>query len=119
MGGTMTQFDDARLQELLEIFGQEDFAMVVEAFLDETGHAVAALSEMVGSRPDPVREAQMHYLVGAARNLGAVAFGDICKRHQLSKDIFSADDYAHLCQIFQETSAAFTAKIAESMNNAA
>ena len=52
----MSQFDDARIAELREIFGKEDFALVVEAFLEEAGQAVATLADMTGSDPDPVRE---------------------------------------------------------------
>lgn len=115
----MTQFDDARLAELLEVFGPEDLGMVVEAFLEETGQAMTTLSDMVGSGPGPVREAQMHYLVGAARNLGAVAFGDLCKRYQLSQDVFSAEDYAALSAAFRETSDAFASRMQQQIDSAA
>ena len=115
----MTRFDDARLAELLEVFGPEDLAMVVDAFLEEAGQALAGLSDMIGAGPDQVREAQMHYLVGAARNLGAVEFGDLCKRHQLSQDVFTAEDYAQLCDVFRETSVAFAQHIDVQVNNAA
>ena len=66
----MIKFDDARLAELLEIFGTEDLAMVVEAFLDETEQALSGMTDLIGSGPSPEREKHMHYLVGAARNLG-------------------------------------------------
>lgn len=115
----MTQFDDARLAELQEIFGPEDFCLVVEAFLEEAGQAVATLAEMVGSGPDPVREAQMHYLVGSARNLGAAALGDLCRRYQQSQDKFTEDDYAAVTLAFRETSEAFGRKLQEQYGSAA
>lgn len=115
----MTEFDDARLAELLEIFGKEDFALVVEAFLEEAGRAVATLADMIGSGPDPVREAQMHYLVGSARNLGAASFGDLCRHYQLSRAAFTDDDYAVLTRAFRETSEAFGRKLQEQIDSAA
>ncbi len=74
----MSEFDDARLTDLLEVFGPDDLALVIEAFLEEAEQAVAGLADLVGDGPDTIREQQMQHLVGAARNLGAVEFGNLC-----------------------------------------
>jgi HPt (histidine-containing phosphotransfer) domain-containing protein len=115
----MTRFDERRLAELIEIFGPEDLALVVEAFMEETREALATLAEMVGPGPDPVREAQLHYLVGAAHNLGAVAFGDLCKRFQRCDKDFTVEDFAALNAMFRETREAFDDRLRAQLGSAA
>ncbi len=115
----MSQFDESRLMELIEVFGPDDLTMVIEAFLDEAGEAVSGLADLLSDGPDPVREAQLHYLVGAARNLGATEFGDLCAKYQRSLDGYNADNHADLRTSFQETCQAFNDRVAEAISRAA
>ena len=117
-GESMVEFDDERLSELLDVFGAEDLKLVVDAFFEEAEQALAGLAELIGPEPDPIRQGQLHYLVGAARNLGAFAFGELCKTYQLS-DGFSADDLARLRKTFRNTCDDFTARMSEKITSAA
>lgn len=117
-GESMVEFDDERLSELLDVFGVEDLKLIVDAFFEEAGQALAGLSDLIGPEPDPIREGQLHYLVGAARNLGAVAFGELCKEYQLS-DGFSASDHARLRETFRNTCDDFTARMLAKATDAA
>ena len=114
----MVQIDEARLKELQEVFGPEDLAMVVEAFLEEVRQALATVADMVGSGPTALREAQLHYLVGSARNMGVVAFADLCKCYQLSQDVFTQQDYETLVKAFRQASASLDRRLRET-NSAA
>ena len=117
-GASMVEFDEERLSELLDVFGAEYLKMVVDAFFEEAEQALAGLADLTGANPDSIREGQLHYLVGAARNLGAVAFGELCKTYQLS-DAFSASDHARLREVFRNTCDDFTARIQEKITDAA
>lgn len=114
----MVEFDEERLAELLDVFGPEDLTLVVDAFFEEAEQALAGLSDLTGPNPDKIREGQLHYLIGAARNLGAVAFGDLCKTYQLS-DGFSDSDHARLRDVFRNTCNEFTTRVQRKITDAA
>ena len=68
--------DWTRVEELRAEIGCEDFAEVVELFLDEVDGIVARLQRA----PDPARyEDDLHFLKGSAWNLGFRAFGALCQ----------------------------------------
>ncbi|MCB2115869.1 MAG: Hpt domain-containing protein [Rhodobacteraceae bacterium] len=68
--------DWTRVEELRAEIGCEDFAEVVELFLDEVDGVVARLQ----CAPDPTRfEDDLHFLKGSAWNLGFEAFGALCQ----------------------------------------
>lgn len=70
--------DWSRVAELRDEIGAEDFDEVLELFLDEVGGAVAALP---GSVDDAKQvEEQMHFLKGAAMNLGFDALSSLCRK---------------------------------------
>ncbi|WP_323763812.1 Hpt domain-containing protein [Marinovum sp.] len=65
--------DWSRVSELRAEVGDEDFAEVVELFLDEVDGVIGTLT------PGAVDlEAQLHFLKGSALNLGFDAFADLC-----------------------------------------
>jgi len=85
--------DEARLRELESDFGAEDLDEIIDAFLEEASEAVEALEPMLSDQPSAERAAQFHFLAGAARNLGAVAFGSLAKRLESENGPFGAEDY--------------------------
>lgn len=65
-----------RLNELRSEIGDDDFAEVVDLFLLEADEVIARIS--VGAGP-AMLEADLHFLKGAALNLGFRAFAALCQ----------------------------------------
>ncbi|MFT3690009.1 Hpt domain-containing protein [Paenirhodobacter sp.] len=65
--------DWGRVGELRDEIGNEDFADVVNLFLEEVGETLDTLN----SNPAELG-ARLHFLRGSAWNLGFRAFGDLC-----------------------------------------
>ncbi|MBP0483294.1 Hpt domain-containing protein [Sagittula salina] len=68
--------DWARVGELVDEIGAEDFEEVVELFLLEVDGAISALEAAAGNAV--IVEEQMHFLKGAALNLGFEALAQLC-----------------------------------------
>lgn len=68
--------DWARVRELRYEIGEDGFEEVVGLFLDEADETVARLSPIVGAKKFA---ADLHYLKGAALNLGFAALAAICQ----------------------------------------
>ncbi|WP_136443355.1 Hpt domain-containing protein [Pacificoceanicola onchidii] len=69
--------DWARVGELREEIGPEDFGEVLELFLMEVEGAIDLLD---GAQGDPVvTEEQMHFLKGASLNLGFADLAALCE----------------------------------------
>ena len=69
--------DWARVRELRNEIGAQDFAEVAELFLDEVASAVSAL----GSDPAEGSIASgLHFIKGSALNLGFAGLADACRR---------------------------------------
>lgn len=66
--------DRARLSELKEEIGEEDFGEVAAIFLDEMNETLSALS----ANPEAVTAAAFHGLRGSASNLGFSGFATAC-----------------------------------------
>lgn len=66
-----------RVLQLQEEVGEEDFKEVVAMFLDEVGEEIKSLSPDLSA---PELESKLHFLKGAALNLGLQSFADICRR---------------------------------------
>lgn len=65
--------DWSRVSELRAEVGEEDFAEVVDLFLEEVDSVIECLS------PDADDiEAQLHFLKGSALNLGFAEFAECC-----------------------------------------
>ncbi len=74
--------DWARANELVDEIGAEDFDEVMELFLDEVGLAITALEAAGGDAT--IVEEQMHFLKGAALNLGFETLAQICMKGEKS-----------------------------------
>lgn len=70
--------DWARVAELRDEIGAEDFDEVVELFLMEVEGAIETLEGAAGN--PIVTEEQMHFLKGAALNLGFAGLAEICNK---------------------------------------
>ncbi len=78
-----------RVSELIDEIGAEDFGEVVELFLDEVDSAIQLLA---GAEGDPVViEEQMHFLKGAALNLGFESLAQLCMKGEKAASAGRAD----------------------------
>jgi len=68
--------DWGRVSELRDEIGAEDFAEVVEIFLEEVDEAIAELGKSGGAGD---LETQLHFLKGSALNLGFADFSKHCQ----------------------------------------
>ena len=74
--------DWSRVDELVDEIGAEDFAEVVDLFLDEVEIAIVALEKCEGN--PVVTEEQMHFLKGASLNLGFAELAQLCLKGEKS-----------------------------------
>lgn len=65
-----------RVHDLRDEIGDDEFAEVVELFLDEVEIEIAALR---GKVPLDTLESRLHFLKGSALNLGFAQFCDMCQ----------------------------------------
>lgn len=103
--------DWARVCELRDEIGAEDFEEVTELFLAEVSQCIADLP--AARSPAALRE-RMHALKGASLNLGFAALADICRageRAAAQGDV-NAVRPAEVQNIFAASLAAFEAEIA-------
>ena len=68
--------DWARVSELRDEVGAEDFDEVVELFLEEVDEAIAALRDLTDLSE---LETQCHFLKGSALNIGFRDFANLCQ----------------------------------------
>lgn len=68
--------DWERVKELRGEIGADDFAEVVEMFLQEADEAISRLSTTMTTKE---LEGDLHFLKGAALNLGFVALSGLCQ----------------------------------------
>ncbi|MDO8328576.1 MAG: Hpt domain-containing protein [Cypionkella sp.] len=65
-----------RVNELRSEIGDDDFAEVVALFLEEADEVILRLSAATGAK---ALEADLHFLKGAALNLGFADFAALCQ----------------------------------------
>ena len=99
--------DQARLQELVNDFGAEDFDDLIESFLEEAAEAVATFEAMISEDVSDERSAQFHFLRGCALNIGAVDLAELCHAFEGRDAGFSGADYRSLLSQFQAVQAYF------------
>lgn len=68
--------DWSRVEELRTEIGADDFAEVVEIFLEEVEEAIDAIR---GEVPTDKIESKLHFLKGSALNLGFSEFSTLCQ----------------------------------------
>lgn len=74
--------DWTRVSQLVDEIGAEDFGEVVDLFLDEVETAIGILDTAEGN--PVVFEEQMHFLKGAALNLGFESLAQLCMKGEKS-----------------------------------
>lgn len=99
--------DWMRVNELVDEIGTEDFDEVVELFLMEVDHAIGLLEE--GASNPVVVEEQLHFLKGAALNLGFETMAQLCNKGEKAAaarrpDVVSAEEVR---QIYASSRAQF------------
>ena len=82
--------DWARVEELRDEIGADDFGEVVEIFLEEVEEEIAALRAGVG---DDALESKLHFLKGSALNLGFRDFSVLC---QAGETAAAAGEYGRI-----------------------
>lgn len=75
-GSGKEMIDWTRVTELRDEIGADDFGEVVDMFLEETDEVIARLNPGDAAKS---LEADMHFLKGAALNLGFAAFAALCQ----------------------------------------
>ncbi|NRA98300.1 MAG: Hpt domain-containing protein [Rhodobacteraceae bacterium] len=90
----------SRVQELRDEVGDEDFAEVVELFLEE----VEAALDRLATAPENVRE-ELHFLKGSALNLGFRGLALACLTAEQSED--GAMDLSDLPSIYRNSKTKF------------
>ena len=103
--------DWARVRELRHEIGEDGFEEVVGLFLDEADETVARLTPDVGAKKFA---ADLHYLKGAALNLGFSALAAICQdgERRANHDDLGVD-LTLLRQIYADSRAQFLGGQAE------
>lgn len=102
--------DWAAVEELRSEIGEEDFAEVVAAFLDETDEVVARLRDA----PDPAGfRADFHFLKGSALNLGLKGFAEVCRQAEALAAGGNGQeiDLCHAVETYQKSKAEFLTTI--------
>lgn len=97
--------DWERVKELRGEIGAEDFTEVVEMFLEEADEAVKRLTPALSAK---AMEADLHFLKGAALNLGFVALCTLCQDGERRASAGStAVDLKTVIQVYSDSKAAF------------
>lgn len=74
--GCRRMIDWGRVKELRDEIGADDFDEVVALFLEEADEVIARISPAAGAK---ALEADLHFLKGAALNLGFADFAALCQ----------------------------------------
>lgn len=78
----------ARINALRGEIGDDDFNEVAEMFLEESDAVIARMSIRAGA---PMLEANLHFLKGAALNLGFREFAALCQQGERQASLGSCD----------------------------
>lgn len=98
--------DWSRVNELRDEVGEEDFAEVVELFIEEVDEVINTLR----TAPQPTAlEEQLHFLKGSALNLGFASFSAICQRGEKTAATDGADtiDIAEILACYDQSKTIF------------
>jgi histidine phosphotransfer protein HptB len=112
----VTMIDWGRVRELRDEIGAEDFAEVVQLFLEETDE----VAEKIGSNmPESEIESALHFLKGSALNLGFRELASLCQVGEKAAALgqFKTIDLNQVVVIYERSKAAFD--IGQNAENAA
>lgn len=98
-----------RVAQLREEVGQEDFAEVVDLFLEEVDEVTARLA--AGEDPERLRD-DLHFLKGSALNLGFAEFGRLCQEGERAAGKGEAPPLRPLLDCYRASRAEFVALMA-------
>ena len=97
--------DWERVKELRGEIGADDFAEVVEMFMEEADEAIARLTPSLTAK---ALEADLHYLKGAALNLGFIALSALCQEGERRAAAGSTDvDLDAVHRVYADSRRAF------------
>ncbi|QCO55813.1 Hpt domain-containing protein [Pseudorhodobacter turbinis] len=96
-----------RINELRNEIGAEDFAEVVEMFLEEADEVAVTIA--AGIEPDAV-EAALHFLKGSALNLGFQELAQLCQTGEkaAAKGDAATIDLGKVISVYEESKTSFT-----------
>jgi HPt (histidine-containing phosphotransfer) domain-containing protein len=103
--------DWGRVKDLRSEIGAEDFSDVVALFLEEADEVIARISASAGAKG---LESDLHFLKGAALNLGFDALATVCQdgeRRAAAGDV--AIDLDRVRQVYTESKAKFDAGLGQ------
>ena len=102
----------SRISELRDEVGHDDFAEVVDLFLEEANEVLERLRN--GPGPGDL-ERQLHFLKGSAMTLGFAHFSQLCQQGECKSASGQADDVdlAEILAAFETSCAAFHSQLAE------
>lgn len=112
MGGRQ-MIDWMRVKELRDEIGADDFDEVVALFLEEADEVIARIAPASGAK---TLEADLHFLKGAALNLGFADFAALCQsgeRRAAAGDTGADVDLVRAC--YHSSKAAFGLGLAQSL----
>ena len=97
-----------RVRELRDEIGTDEFADVVDLFLEEVESEISALRGR--DRPDRI-EARLHFLKGSALNLGFEDFAALCQtgEQMASQGHAHEVDITEIIEAYDKSRAAFIA----------
>jgi HPt (histidine-containing phosphotransfer) domain-containing protein len=94
-----------RVNELRDEIGANDFDEVVALFLEEADAVILRISPVAGAK---ALECDLHFLKGAALNLGFSDFANFCQDGERRAAVGDLDvDLAQLCASYQASKRAF------------
>lgn len=102
----------ARVAELREEVGEEDFAEVVDLFLEEVE---GVLMRLQGEPVVATLESDLHFVKGSALTLGFQKLSDVChqgERHAHAAQ-YDAVDIQAVLETYAASKAEFTARIVQ------
>lgn len=101
-----------RISGLRDEVGSDDFAEVIELFLEEVEEVILRLERS----PEPSTfEADFHFLKGSALNLGFSAFSELCQAYEsaASQGMFELIEVPVAVQSYRDSRAEFSDRAAE------
>ena len=105
--------DWERVKELRGEIGADDFVEVVEMFLQEADEAVARLSPDLTAK---AVEADLHFLKGAALNLGFIALSALCQDGERRAAAGATDvNLTTVNQVYRDSKTAFEAGLDQAL----
>lgn len=101
-----------KVSELRAEIGDEDFADVVDLFLEEVD---GAIEQLRADLPESKLECCLHFLKGSALNLGFTTFSEICAQGEImARDGATGDiNVAEVVAIYDKSKTEFVAGLGD------